>query len=105
MKRRYRRIVAKFGTNLLTNGSESLDIDHIRTLVDQVAALRQDEAVLGTSTAEKKEAAKIQSSLHDLQFRLQELTERRKQMFELMTNLSSKEHEMARAAIANLGRA
>ncbi len=42
MKRRYRRIVAKFGTNLLTNGSESLDLDHIATLVDQVAALRQD---------------------------------------------------------------
>lgn len=42
MRKRYRRIVAKFGTNLLTNGSDSLDIDHIRTLVGQVAALRRE---------------------------------------------------------------
>ena len=29
MKKRYRRIVAKFGTNLLTNGGDELDIEQI----------------------------------------------------------------------------
>ena len=37
--------------------------------------------------------------------RLQELVERRKAMFELMSNLSSSFHAMARTAIGNLGRA
>jgi glutamate 5-kinase len=40
MKRRYRRIVAKFGTSLLTDG-EHLNIEHMGQLVSQVAALRQ----------------------------------------------------------------
>jgi len=40
MKRRYRRIVAKFGTNLLTDG-EQLNLEHMGQLVSQVAALRQ----------------------------------------------------------------
>jgi len=40
MKTRYRRIVAKFGTNLLTGGGDELDIEHISQLVAQVAALR-----------------------------------------------------------------
>ncbi|MGE0059587.1 MAG: glutamate 5-kinase [Dehalococcoidia bacterium] len=53
MKRRYRRIVAKFGTNLLTNGSDSLDLEQIGSLVDQVAALRKEgiEVVVVTSGA------------------------------------------------------
>jgi len=38
MKKRYRRIVAKFGTNLLTNG-EQLDLEQVGRLVAQVAAL------------------------------------------------------------------
>ncbi|HWO94591.1 MAG TPA: glutamate 5-kinase [Dehalococcoidia bacterium] len=37
---RYRRIVAKFGTNLLTAGSERLDLTVMASLVGQVAALR-----------------------------------------------------------------
>ncbi len=41
MKKRYRRIVAKFGTNLLTGGGDELDIEHMSQLVSQVAALRQ----------------------------------------------------------------
>ena len=41
MQKRYRRIVAKFGTNLLTSGGDELDIEHMNQLVAQVAALRQ----------------------------------------------------------------
>jgi glutamate 5-kinase len=40
MKKRYRRIIAKFGTNLLTDG-EQLDLEQVGRLVEQVAALHQ----------------------------------------------------------------
>jgi glutamate 5-kinase len=53
MKRRYRRVVAKFGTNLLTNGSEQLDHGQIKALVDQVAQLHADgiDVIVVTSGA------------------------------------------------------
>ena len=38
---RYRRIVAKFGTNVLTTGSDRLDLEMMLTLVGQVAWLRR----------------------------------------------------------------
>jgi hypothetical protein len=44
-------------------------------------------------------------SVQNLQLKLQQVMERRKQMFELMTNMSSKFNEMAKSAIQNLGRA
>ncbi|MPZ24037.1 MAG: glutamate 5-kinase [Dehalococcoidia bacterium] len=49
----YRRVVAKFGTNLLTAGSDRLDLRTIATLVGQVARLRRDgvEVVVVTSGA------------------------------------------------------
>lgn len=52
MKRRYRRIVAKFGTSLLTDG-ERLDLDRVKRLVDQVAELRRAgvEVIVVTSGA------------------------------------------------------
>lgn len=53
MKRRYRRIIVKLGTNLLTGGGEQLDFARIESLVDQVAQLRKDgiEILLVTSGA------------------------------------------------------
>jgi len=52
MKRRYRRIIAKFGTNLLTAG-ERLDEAQVKALVDQVARLHAEgvEAIVVTSGA------------------------------------------------------
>jgi glutamate 5-kinase len=38
----YKRIVAKFGTNLLTNGSDHLDIDMMSKLVDQLSSLHKE---------------------------------------------------------------
>lgn len=43
-RRRYRRIVAKFGTNILTAGSDRLDLEMMASLVGQVARLRRDGA-------------------------------------------------------------
>ena len=50
---RYRRIVAKVGTNLLTAGSDRLDLDTMSSLVAQVARLHADgaEVILVTSGA------------------------------------------------------
>jgi glutamate 5-kinase len=53
MKRRYRRVIAKFGTNLLTSGGEQLDLAQMKGLVDQVAKLHQDgvQVIVVTSGA------------------------------------------------------
>ena len=52
MKQRYRRIVVKLGTNLLTDGDQ-LDIEQIGGIVAQVAQLRQagTEVIVVTSGA------------------------------------------------------
>jgi glutamate 5-kinase len=53
MKQRYRRIIVKLGTNLLTAGTDRLDYARIDTFVEQVARLRKDgvEVLLVTSGA------------------------------------------------------
>src|SRR3970282_1820636 len=53
MKRRYKRVIAKIGTNVLTSGGDTLDIDHIRTLVDQAASLHAEgiDVIVVTSGA------------------------------------------------------
>jgi glutamate 5-kinase len=50
-RRTYRRIVAKFGTNILTAGSDRLDLEMMASLVGQVARLRRQgcEVVVVTS--------------------------------------------------------
>ena len=52
-KRQYRRIVVKLGTNLLTAGTEQLDMPRLETLVGQLARLHKEGAgvVLVTSGA------------------------------------------------------
>src|SRR5262245_53270873 len=44
--RRYRRLVVKLGTSLLTSGGENLDLERIEALVDQVAALHAEGAAV-----------------------------------------------------------
>ena len=52
-KSEYKRIVAKFGTNLLTAGTERLDLEVMATLVGQVARLHQQgrEVIIVSSGA------------------------------------------------------
>ena len=53
----------------------------------------------------QKALAKSQQNLELLQQRMQRAVERRKQMYDLMSNMSSKFNEMAKTAIQNLARA
>ncbi|MGQ0506773.1 MAG: hypothetical protein ACT4TC_15795 [Myxococcaceae bacterium] len=53
----------------------------------------------------QKDIAKKQQNMELLQQRLQRAMERRKQMYDLMSNMSSKFNEMAKTAISNLARA
>ena len=55
--------------------------------------------------AEKAQVKRQETSQQFLQLRLQELMERRKAMFELMSNLSCPSTPWSRTAISNLGRA
>ncbi|MFZ5469936.1 MAG: hypothetical protein ACOZIN_10915 [Myxococcota bacterium] len=88
----------------------SLDKEILDTM-EQVADAQQnvgkaqDAAAKGSSGSNKEATAAAQSKADMLQFKLQRLVERRKQMFDLMSNMSAKFNEMARTAIGNLGRA
>jgi hypothetical protein len=86
---------------ILMGIAENTD-DELLGVLNDMADQRDQRATLGTSDADKKKAAKIDSSMQELELRLQKLMEKRKAMFELMSNMSSKFHEMAKTAISNL---
>jgi hypothetical protein len=86
---------------ILMSISQNTD-DELLGVLNDMADQRDQRATLGTSDADKKKAAKIDSSMQELELRLQKLMEKRKAMFELMSNMSSKFHEMAKTAISNL---
>ncbi|WP_338864150.1 hypothetical protein [Myxococcus stipitatus] len=76
--------------------------DEILEVMDQMASAGEDRAALGTSDADKKAAAKLDGDMRQLELRLQRLMEKRKAMFDLMSNMSAKFNEMAKTAISNL---
>jgi len=83
--------------------SISSDTDEeILDVMEQMANVRDQRATLGTGEADRKTGAKLESSMQELELRLQRLVEKRKAMFDLMSNMSSKFHEMAKTAISNL---
>ncbi|AKQ64177.1 hypothetical protein A176_001089 [Myxococcus hansupus] len=83
--------------------SISSDTDEeILDVMEQMANVRDQRATLGTGESDRKAGAKLESSMQELELRLQRLVEKRKAMFDLMSNMSSKFHEMAKTAISNL---
>ncbi|MBN8226167.1 hypothetical protein JYK02_01440 [Corallococcus macrosporus] len=76
--------------------SELLDV------MNEMASAREERATLGGSDADKARGAKLDTSMQELELRLQTLMEKRKAMFDLMSNMSSKFNEMAKTAISNL---
>lgn len=80
-----------------------------RTDEELLATMRELDA-LSSKKADLKdpndgESQKIQRSIEQLNLRIQKLVERRRAMFDLMSNMSQKFNEMARTAIQNMARA
>ncbi|WP_223636945.1 hypothetical protein [Corallococcus sp. EGB] len=86
---------------LLMGITEDTD-DELLGVMNQMASAREDRATLGTSDSDKARGAKLDTSMQELELRLQTLMEKRKAMFDLMSNMSSKFNEMAKTAISNL---
>lgn len=84
-------------------GAISTETDaEILQVMDSMASAGEDRAALGTSDADKKKAATLDGNMRELELRLQRLLEKRKSMFDLMSNMSAKFNEMAKTAISNL---
>ena len=79
--------------------------DEIFGVMKEMASAREERAKLGTDEKSRARGAKLETTMEQLNLRLQKLMEKRKQMFDLMSNISSKFNEMAKQAIQNLGRA
>lgn len=79
--------------------------DEILDVMKEMASARDERAKLGTDQSSRAREAKLDTTMEQLNLRLQKLMEKRKQMFDLMSNISSKFNEMAKQAIQNLGRA
>ncbi|WP_224364007.1 hypothetical protein [Hyalangium versicolor] len=79
--------------------------DEILDVMKEMASVRDERAGLGTDESSRAREAKLETTMEQLNLRLQKLMEKRKQMFDLMSNISSKFNEMAKQAIENMGRA
>jgi len=79
--------------------------EEILDVMKDMASIREERAGLGSDDKSKSKDAKLETTFQELNLRLQKLMEKRKQMFDLMSTLSSKFNEMAKVAIQNLGRA
>jgi hypothetical protein len=79
--------------------------DEILGVMKEMSSARDERANLGTDEKSRAREAKLETTMEQLNLRLQKLMEKRKQMFDLMSNISSKFNEMAKQAIQNLGRA
>ena len=79
--------------------------DEILDVMKEMSSVREERSKLGTDEKSRTRGAKLETTMEQLNLRLQKLMEKRKQMFDLMSNISSKFNEMAKQAIQNLGRA
>jgi hypothetical protein len=89
---------------LLMSLMQNMDEEILQTM-DDLAAAQDKRAGIKNEKGNEKKLADADRNLEFIQARLQKLIEKRKLMFELMSNMSTKFHEMARTAISNLGRA
>lgn len=64
-KRKYQRIVAKFGTNVLTSGTDQLDVELMASLVRQVAELHKAGTQVLVVTSGAIAAGRHRLGLHD----------------------------------------
>lgn len=104
-------------SDILNNPSMSIEekIEQVLTLIeqqldDQMGDVMQQMAdnqnkSAGAQGNDKKGAESAQNNQEQLQFKLQQLVEKRKAMFDLLSNVESKFSEMSSLAIQNLGKA
>jgi hypothetical protein len=81
--------------------TESVDAEILQTM-DDLAAAQDKRAGIENKEENKKAAADADRNVEFINLRLQKLMEKRKSMFDLMSNMSSKFNEMAKTAINNL---
>jgi len=87
---------------LLESITESTDNEMLGVMGEMDRLAKQKADLKDPNGKEAQDAAR---SMEKLQLRLQKLVERRKQMFDLMSNMSEKFNEMAKTAIQNMARA
>lgn len=80
---------------------ENVD-NEIESTMKQMAAAQDQSASLANTPENQKKIAESKRNAEMLNLRLQQLMEKRKSMFDLMSNISSKFNEMAKTAINNL---
>lgn len=71
-------------------------------VMEELSAAQGERAGMATQKGKEKELADKDRNIEFLHLRLQKLVERRKAMFDLMSNMSAKFNEMAKTALSNL---
>jgi hypothetical protein len=81
--------------------TENVDGEVLKVM-DDLAAAQDRQAGLANTPENQKALSDAKRSVEMLNLRLQNLMEKRKAMFDLMSNMSTKFNEMAKTAINNL---
>lgn len=86
---------------LLMGITKDLDGELLKVM-DELAIAQGERVGMTTQKGKEKELADKDRNIEFLQLRLQKLVEKRKMMFDLMSNMSAKYNEMAKTALSNL---
>lgn len=86
---------------ILQGITEKMD-GEILGLMDDLAAAQDRQSRIKNGKADEKTLADSQRDIDRITLRLQKLVEKRKMMFEMMSTLSTKFHEMAKTALSNM---
>lgn len=86
---------------LLMGLTQKMD-DEMLQAMDDLAAAQEKKSGLSNDKGNEKTLAQTQGDIDRISMRLQQLMEKRKTMFEMMSTLSMKFNEMAKTALSNM---
>ncbi|MET0403248.1 MAG: hypothetical protein ABW123_12630 [Cystobacter sp.] len=86
---------------ILMNLTEKMD-DEILQTMDNLAAAQDKKAGISNEKGSEKSLTEAQRDIDRLSMRLQQLVEKRKTMFEMLSTMSMKFNEMAKTALSNM---
>jgi hypothetical protein len=86
---------------ILMNLTEKMD-DEILQTMDGLAAAQDKKAGISNDKGSEKSLTEAQRDIDRLSMRLQQLVEKRKTMFEMLSTMSMKFNEMAKTALSNM---